>query len=236
MQMPYGKRDVVKVELPDDPEDREEILQLPFEERVEYIPLLFDELFIDTWKQLKKWRDVTNQTAQPDAGYIAQHLVSVFSGIPGTLMRGKGDDLDDGSEVKTASEISGVDQPRWNHTISSEEKLEEWFNQPNVYYVLIDRNDNTLIRVRIWCVKPSEDPDYRELFKRWNSEGYSSSNLQMHPPIGKTTNEVRKDVGNIMLPLAFEMIIQEDEIEIQTAELDPGKSKLIQESLSDWKQ
>ena len=224
----------MKVELPDDEDDREAILDLPFDERVEYIPLLFDELFIDTWEQLKKWRDVTKQTAQPDTGYIAQHLASVFSGIPGERMRGKGDDLADGSEVKTASTISGVDRPRWNHHIGSEDKLEEWFNLPNVFYILIDRNNSDFMRIRIWQVKPPEDPDYREFLQRWYDEGYTSNNFKAHPPIGDDDNKVTKQIGNIVLPLAFEMTIEENEMNVHKAELNPGKAKLIQDSLSEW--
>lgn len=223
----------MKVELPDSQDEREYILNQPFEERIEYIPLLFDELFIDTWERLKKWRDVTNQTAQPDSGYIAQHLASVFSGIPGELMRGKGEDLADGSEVKTASTISGVDRPRWNHHISSKEKLEEWFNLPNVFYILIDRNNSDHIRVRIWQVKPPEDPDYRELLQRWYEKGYTSNNFQTHPPIGDDGNKVTKDVGNIILPLAFEMTVEGNEINIHAAKYNPGRAELIQNTLSD---
>jgi len=223
----------MKVELPSDREERKEILDLPFEERVEYTHLLFDELFVDTWNQLVKWTEVTGQTPQPDSGYIAQHLISLLSGVEGSGMRGKGDDLADGSEVKTASAISGVDVPRWNHSVSSEEKLEEWFNLPNVFYVLIDWTGNNLMRVRVWRVQPPDDENYRTLLQDWFDMDYSSSNFQLHPPVGSKGNKVTKDVGDLLLPLKFEMIVRDNEIDVTKAILNPGKSQLTQQKLTD---
>jgi len=62
-----------------------------------------EEVILPQWKQLGSWNKLTSQTSQLDFGYLSQHLVSILSGIEGNNQRGKGDDLKDGSEVKSAS-------------------------------------------------------------------------------------------------------------------------------------
>jgi hypothetical protein len=64
------------------------------------IAALIKELFLDQRRVLTKWTGITNQSAQLDSGYIAQHLISLLTGIKGIRRRGKGLDLSDGSEVK----------------------------------------------------------------------------------------------------------------------------------------
>src|SRR5207253_10322932 len=87
---------------------------LTIKNRRELAAQLIKELFLETRERLLKWAPITGQSAQVDAGYIAQHLVSLVTGIPGTRRRGKGLDLTDNSEVKTANSVDGIDMPRWN--------------------------------------------------------------------------------------------------------------------------
>ena len=62
--------------------------------------ILLQEMFLDFRQVMLKWAKITGQSSQLDAGYIAQHLVSLLTGKRGIGWRGKGLDLEDGSEEK----------------------------------------------------------------------------------------------------------------------------------------
>jgi hypothetical protein len=178
--------------------------------------LLLEELiadfFIEQRQVLLKWSALTGQSAQIDTGYIAQHLASVVLGEPGQGFKGKGLDLADGSEVKSAALLSGVDRPRWNHnmgTLASDTHRarrglppmwESYFVAPRVFYVLFDRlpSDVAKLRVRAWCVCPERDDGWRDLFERYarlREDG--RYNLQLHPPIGRDDDLVVNTLGNL---------------------------------------
>ena len=96
---------------------REVLAGLTVGQRTQLLEQLFIELFGEAHVTLQKWAALTGQSAQVDSGYIAQFVASIVLGEPGQGFRGKGDDLADGSEVKSAANISGVDRPRWNHNM-----------------------------------------------------------------------------------------------------------------------
>jgi hypothetical protein len=104
---------------------------------------LVDEQLVKARERLHYWRAITNQPAQIDTGYVAQHLVSIVTGIRGGGMRGKGDDLVDGSEVKSANFLDAFDArgavaPRWNFTIKQESDLRIYLDAPRVFLASID--------------------------------------------------------------------------------------------------
>lgn len=53
---------------------------------------------------------ITKQTPAAKIGYIGQHLASLITGVPGTGSGARGDDLADGSEVKSCNKVDQVDQ------------------------------------------------------------------------------------------------------------------------------
>ncbi len=119
-------------------------------ERVRRASELLDDLFLATRKKLLKWVPVTGQSAQVDSGYIAQHLVSLVTGIPGIGRRGKGLDLIDTSEVKTANIVDGIDVPRWNVQFVREDTMAALLEHPFIFFVLFDHAADQELRVRIW--------------------------------------------------------------------------------------
>lgn len=76
---------------------------LSLEDRKNLAMQLLQEQVIEQREKLNYWSTITAQSSQIDTGYIAQHLVSLQTQIAGQGMRGKGDDLCDGSEVKSAN-------------------------------------------------------------------------------------------------------------------------------------
>ncbi len=134
-----------------------------------------DVIFGQYW-QLVAWETVTGQSSQIDSGYLAQQLVSLLTGIPGTATRGKGLDMQDGSEVKAASSLSGVDIPRWNNQVGT--RVRQYLELPAIYFVLFDtkvRGEAFPLRVRVWKVRPTVDFEFKEVVNRW-AKGKSSGN------------------------------------------------------------
>ena len=89
---------------------------------------LLDEQIVDARRRLHFWRNLTRQPAQGDSGYISQHLVSLIAHLEGGGFRGKGLDLSDGSEIKSANFLDSKDAkgsvaPRWNFTVKQESEM-----------------------------------------------------------------------------------------------------------------
>ena len=91
---------------------------LSLEDRKNLAMQLLQEQVIEQREKLNYWSTITAQSSQIDTGYIAQHFASLQTQIAGQGMRGKGDDLCDGSEVKSANFLDSLDKkgataPRW---------------------------------------------------------------------------------------------------------------------------
>ncbi|MGC9101249.1 MAG: MamI family restriction endonuclease [Caldisericum sp.] len=68
------------------------------------------DLFLTPKVLLSKWSKITNQTSQVRIAYPGQHLASVITGIKGKGTAARGDDLSDGSEVKTCSRVDQLSE------------------------------------------------------------------------------------------------------------------------------
>ena len=187
-------------------------------QRMELLEELFTDLFGTQHVTLQKWAALTGQSAQVDAGYIAQFIATIVLGEPGQGFRGKGDDLVDGSEVKSATNISGVDTPRWNHNLGTpaddskrraegrETGSEQYLSSPHLFYLLVDRPPTRQeepegpvpFRIRAWCIDAQADEDWRDLVMRYTAgRGSSRYNLQLHSPVGRDDNLVVNTMGNL---------------------------------------
>lgn len=178
-----------------------------------------EEVILPQWKQLSSWNKLTLQTAQLDFGYLSQHLVSLISGIEGNGQRGKGDDLSDGSEVKSASCVDAVDTPRWNNVNCGAKTVGQltvkFESMPYLFFVLLDTTERggDILRCRVWCVRPSDDKNFMEVLIKWAQENDEKAerretlktNLQLHPPRWDKAAEniTTNTMGNLKLPLIY---------------------------------
>lgn len=199
-------------------EFRRELLgQLSSDDKKRLLEDLFIDFFVHQWRVLLKWAALTGQSSQVDTGYIAQHVASILLAEPGQGFKGKGLDLLDGSEVKSAAIISGVDRPRWNHnmgTLAQDDKRaaggrtttsDEYLASPNLFYLLFDRvveEDGTtgplVLRVRGWCLDGQQDEGWRDLIMRYCATRTPGKyNLQLHPPVGYDDDIVVNTMGNL---------------------------------------
>lgn len=176
---------------------KEILLRLTYEEQKQLIITLLQEQVINQRDRLHIWSAITGQPAQIDTGYISQHLVSLVSAIAGQGMRGKGNDLCDGSEVKSANFLDSLDKngsssARWNFTANNIYVMERFLEYSSLYLVSFDFNELDMIRIRVWLVDVKRHIELRERYKEWmmklgypkfKAEGSRPSvNFQLFPP------------------------------------------------------
>lgn len=174
--------------------------ELTEDQRIALIIKLLQEQVTDQRKKLGYWRDLTKQPAQIDTGYISQHLVSLITSIYGGMMRGKGTDLEDGSEIKSANFLDSLDKrgaiaPRWNFSSNDLKTMEAFLSVPSIYLVSMDLNPSGNCRTRVWKLDPHKHVVFRERYIEWMKklgkpkllkENRPGINFQLFPPRFKT--------------------------------------------------
>ncbi|MDD6817838.1 MAG: MamI family restriction endonuclease [Prevotellaceae bacterium] len=85
---------------------------ITIDKNLEKIKQFINEIIVVPRHALTKWAMITNQTPAAKIGYIAQHLTSLITGVPGTGSGARGDDLADGSEVKSCNKVDQADKCR----------------------------------------------------------------------------------------------------------------------------
>lgn len=145
-----------------------DINKITIDKNKERIQEFIKELIVAPQQILEKWSKITNQTPATKIGYIGQHLASLITGIPGTGTGARGDDLSDGSEVKSCNKVDQVDtcnecghrvmryqkrcpnpecnstdinrknDSKWLFTIRSEKELKQYINMNRVVLILMD--------------------------------------------------------------------------------------------------
>lgn len=210
---------------------------LTLEERKLLSKNLLQEQVLEQRTLLNHWSTITAQSSQIDTGYIAQHLVSLQTQISGQGMRGKGDDLSDGSEVKSANFLDSLDMkgavaPRWNFTAINIDIMERFLNYPAIYLLSMDLNKEKSFRTRIWKVDVTKHEVLRQRYIEWmNKLGYpkfnsgeqKSVNFQLFPPRNMTnetfarhgngrTNGFKRIEIELENTLGSELIFQADEV------------------------
>lgn len=172
------------------------LTHLNYEERKTLAKKLLEEQVVEQRVKLNHWSTITAQSSQIDTGYIAQHLVSLQTQIAGQGMRGKGDDLSDGSEVKSANFLDSLDKkgataPRWNFTAVTRQIMERFLEYPAVYLLSMDLNTMKRFRTRIWKVDVTKHEVLKARYIEWMEKlGYpkfaanneQAVNFQLFPP------------------------------------------------------
>lgn len=175
---------------------------LSLEQREELIKKLIQYQIINQRNDLAFFRDLTDQPAQIDTGYIGQHLVSLITGIRGGGFRGKGLDLADGSEVKSANFLDSMDKkgavaPRWNFQSNDLEGMELFLDYPAIYLLSIDHNTVGRIRIRVWEVIPRLHEELKNRYIEWmdllgkpklKDPKRPGVNFQLFPPRNETND------------------------------------------------
>ena len=135
----------------------------------EQITEFINDMIIEPRKKGLKWSHITNQTAHLRVGYSGQHLASLVTGEEGEGSGARGNDLADGSEVKSCSRVDQLDScneckmpvlrtnincrscgsininrkndSKWLFTIRSESDLETLVNNSHLDRILLILDD-----------------------------------------------------------------------------------------------
>jgi hypothetical protein len=159
----------------------------------------------------QRFASITAQPAPEDSRAWSQILISTLTGIRG-LARQKGQDLEDGSDVKSANAWFSIDRVRFNGVIkagtqSSLAGTMAYLDQmPYLFFVLWDQNpENGRQRARVWVVRPQYDRLFRAVAEKWYSQLASgiirSTNFQLHPPVNENTDRFTNMCGNLEYPV-----------------------------------
>lgn len=70
---------------------------------------LLQELVLMPRLKALEWSKITKQTPNMKIGYPGQHLASLITGVEGARTGARGDDLSDGTEVKSCSRVDQLD-------------------------------------------------------------------------------------------------------------------------------
>ncbi len=73
------------------------------------IKLLLKELVLEPRVKALVWSKITKQTPNMKVGYPGQHLASLITGMEGVRTGARGDDLKDGTEIKSCSRVDQLD-------------------------------------------------------------------------------------------------------------------------------
>lgn len=73
------------------------------------IEKLLMELVLEPRIKALEWSKITKQTPNMKIGYPGQHLASLITGMEGARTGARGDDLSDGTEVKSCSRVDQLD-------------------------------------------------------------------------------------------------------------------------------
>lgn len=145
---------------------RPDINKIKIDDNQVKIKAFVEELIIRPRKSLLYWSEVTNQTPAAKIGYLGQHLASLITGVKGTRSGARGDDLEDGTEVKSCNKIdqadkcrhcgsrvmrhdtlcpvcgsSGIerkDDSKWLFSVRDEHELEQYLGLDRVLLLLMD--------------------------------------------------------------------------------------------------
>lgn len=91
------------------------------------------ELVLEPRINALKWSKITHQTPNLKIGYPGQHLASLITGVKGKKTGARGDDLEDGTEVKSCSRIDQMDKCKeCKFPVARVEKICLNCNSPNI--------------------------------------------------------------------------------------------------------
>ena len=139
---------------------------ITIDDNITKIKNFLTDIIITPKHALRQWAMVTNQTPAAKIGYVGQHLASLITGVPGTGSGARGDDIADGSEVKSCNKVDQVDRcmncgarvlrmethcsvcgstnikrrndSKWLFSIRDKHELEQYHNLDRVVLLLMD--------------------------------------------------------------------------------------------------
>jgi len=210
----------------------------------ELIKECIKDLYVDPRNSMRKWSEITNQTAMARLGYPSQHLSSLITGIKGVGTSARGDDLADGSEVKSCSRADQLSECKdcgakvlvwqekcpacnseniniktdshWIFSIKTKYELDLLLNKvPRILLMLFDKREDDSDDIRLRCWSVNPKEKYViEFFKDYFNNNYLAKSLKGKTPAPCNLHPLKYDFYMMKPKLIFH-----SEIDIQDNEV-----------------
>ena len=139
---------------------------ITIENNREKIVRFIEEVIVEPKKIMRKWAEITRQTPAFKIGYVGQHMASLITGVQGSASGARGEDLVDGTEVKTCNKLDQADKckdcgarvmriesvcgncgsdnierhedSKWLFSVRNEQELQEYCDLERLFLLLFD--------------------------------------------------------------------------------------------------
>jgi len=202
------------------------------------------DLYINPKKSIVKWSKITNQTAQGKFAYPIQHLASLITGIKGIGSAARGDDLADGSEVKSCSRADQLNRCKdcgdtvlswqkecencgstnktkdtsshWIFPIREDNELDLLLNKiPRIIFILFDKENLDLENIRIRAwVVNPKEKHVQDFFTDYYENNFKKKTAIGEKPAPCNLHPLKYDFLMMKPKLIFHCEIIEDDIKI----------------------
>ncbi|MBI2449185.1 MamI family restriction endonuclease [Candidatus Pacearchaeota archaeon] len=219
------------------------------------------DLYINPKKSIIKWSKITNQTAQGKFAYPSQHLASLITKTKGGGSTARGDDLADGSEVKSctradqlneckkcganiltwqnkcpycgSTEIKTDISSHWIFPITSDSELDLLLNKiPRIILILFDKEDIKKDNIRIRAWTINPKEKYvRDFFTDYYENNYKKKISEGKDPAPCNLHPLKYDFYLMNPKLIFHTEIMENEAKILFWNLDRPQEQPMVSSL-----
>jgi hypothetical protein len=203
------------------------------------------DLYLDPRNLIMKWSKITNQTCQARLAYPGQHLASIITGVKGRGTAARGDDLADGTEVKTCSRADQLSEcnsckskvlvwqnecptckstdiniktdSHWIFSINSKEELDLLLNKvPRIIFILFDRKSINTNTIRLRAWEADTKNEYlRSFFEDYYYNNYSKKLKNNGKPAPCNLHPLKYDFYLMSPKLIFESEIDIDDRNIK---------------------
>jgi RNA polymerase subunit RPABC4/transcription elongation factor Spt4 len=191
-----------------------ELEGLPKSRRKILVAKFLKEMYYERRRDIFKWANITKQTPLIETKFLGQNLVSLVTGILGKGTAARGDDLLDGSEVKTCSRLDQLSRcvkcnasvtalnkrcpvcgsrnitvkkdSHWIFTINTDDKKKDLLDRtPKIYLLLIDDYNVGKAGLARFTVY-SIAPKTNKFFRRQYVEDYYKTYFKKRKQAGET--------------------------------------------------
>ena len=229
---------------------------------VDLIKEAIKDLYITPREAVRKWSEITKQTCQIRFAYPGQHLASLITGFKGSGTAARGDDLEDGTEVKTcsradqlgeckdceagvlvnekvcsrceSSNIKRKTDSHWIFPITSKSELNLLLNKiPRIIMILFDQEDESIEDIRLRAWTIDPKENYvRDFF----SDYYYHNYRKKDKPAPCNLHPLKYDFYKMIPKLIFHAEIKNQDIQIKFWDLKNPKVEAMPISLlsKDW--
>ena len=203
------------------------------------------DLYINPREEILKWSKITNQTAQGKFAYPSQHLASLITSMKGGGSAARGDDLADGSEVKSCSKadqlgackdcgtsvlvwqtqcpncgsvnIKRDSSSHWIFPLRSASELDLLLNKvPRIVLVLFDKEDQTSADIRIRAWTVNPREKYViDFFTDYYVNNFQKKSASGGTPAPCNLHPLKYDFFMMKPKLIFHADIKDDKITIK---------------------